>query len=400
MTIKQKIIIAFMFSVIVPTLLVSGIGYFSSKNILQEEEIKGLTAVAQSRIRALEVNLDLRIEQASLLAEQDSLKRILLDIDKIDAGDVIYESDLQRRIDNFLNNTLGNWQTNTAFYDFTFLDSEGVVRMSNHEIIGVDYSSDERFVRGLSENYHTPSYFDESTDRPAMDTVVRITSLDDKNEPIGVVIATMGTGVINETLLAVDGLGDTGEVLLVQNISDNELVFVNQLRNDSDSPLMKKVSFGSKVALPAQDAVQGIDGQGLSVDYRGDDILAVWRYFPQWDSGLVAKIDKAEAFASIHRLRNILILAGIMIMLLMGSMAYFLARSISRPLSELVNVVDSISKGTFDVKVDEDVLKVKDEIGDLARAFERTMVSLKLAMKVRKGLGDIESSKYNEETKM
>ena len=54
---------------------------------------------------------------------------------------------------------------------------------------------------------------------------------------------------------------------------------------------------------------------------------------------------------------------------------------ITKPLIRLTKVIESISKGQLDANIDESILNKNDEIGDLAKAFDRTMVSLKLAMK-------------------
>ena len=50
---------------------------------------------------------------------------------------------------------------------------------------------------------------------------------------------------------------------------------------------------------------------------------------------------------------------------------------ISKPIWKLTKTIEDISLGKLDTEVEGK--ERKDEIGDLARAFERTMVSLKLA---------------------
>ena len=57
---------------------------------------------------------------------------------------------------------------------------------------------------------------------------------------------------------------------------------------------------------------------------------------------------------------------------------------VTKPLVKVTNVIDSISKGNLATSIDGNILGTNDEIGDLARAFDRTMVSLKLAMKKNK----------------
>jgi len=73
-------------------------------------------------------------------------------------------------------------------------------------------------------------------------------------------------------------------------------------------------------------------------------------------------------------------LAALFVLVILG-LAFFLFYTITFPIRKLTMTADKISKGETDVVINPDVLKSKDEIGDLARAFERTMTSLKLAMR-------------------
>jgi len=74
----------------------------------------------------------------------------------------------------------------------------------------------------------------------------------------------------------------------------------------------------------------------------------------------------------------VIALASILVAVLVG---FFLARSITAPVKNLTDAVNDISKGKLDVKLNNALLDSQDEIGDLARAFDRTVVSLKLAMR-------------------
>jgi len=42
--------------------------------------------------------------------------------------------------------------------------------------------------------------------------------------------------------------------------------------------LKRKSSFAEKAGFPAQQAVQGNNGSGVTTDYYGVEVLAAWRY--------------------------------------------------------------------------------------------------------------------------
>jgi HAMP domain-containing protein len=71
----------------------------------------------------------------------------------------------------------------------------------------------------------------------------------------------------------------------------------------------------------------------------------------------------------------------LLILVLVGALtsigAYFFARAITQPITRLTKVADRISMGELDVKIDIDR---NDEIGELAKAFERMRTGMQVAM--------------------
>ncbi|MCK5011667.1 MAG: cache domain-containing protein, partial [Deltaproteobacteria bacterium] len=120
---------------------------------------------------------------------------------------------------------------------------------------------------------------------------------------IGAVAFQLDNEEAYELMQDYTSLGKTGETLIGSKIG-NEAVFVNPLRHDPQAAFRRKVPIGSEEALPIQEAVQGRKGSGLSIDYRGKEILAVWRYLPSPRWGMVVKIDTQEAFAPVFKMRN------------------------------------------------------------------------------------------------
>jgi len=70
--------------------------------------------------------------------------------------------------------------------------------------------------------------------------------------------------------------------------------------------------------------------------------------------------------------RNIIIIVAIVIVA--AIIAFFVARSVTKPVRQLTAVADKISKGEMDVSID---IKSKDEIGDLAKSFERMVAAVR-----------------------
>ncbi len=148
----------------------------------------------------------------------------------------------------------------------------------------------------------------------------------------------------------------------------NEIRILNPLSHDQDAALNRKIVIGSDVALPLQMAAQGKSGAGITVDYRGREVVAAWRYLPLLDWGLVVKIDASEAFLPVRRLERLAILLTAIIIAI-GAIAVFVtSRYITKPIIELRKGTEIIGSGNLGYKVGT---SASDEIGQLSRAFDR-----------------------------
>jgi len=121
----------------------------------------------------------------------------------------------------------------------------------------------------------------------------------------------------------------------------------------------------------------GQEVQGLYQDYRG-----IWIFGSTYcakDSGLVllAEIDEAETLEPVLILQDKIMQTGIVITVAMGGSAFFLSKSISRPLIKLKNAANEISRGNFGVRTE---IKSSDEIGQLSSAFDTMAKKLQYSL--------------------
>ncbi|HQW21223.1 MAG TPA: PAS domain S-box protein, partial [Rhodocyclaceae bacterium] len=97
------------------------------------------------------------------------------------------------------------------------------------------------------------------------------------------------------------GGSKSAETLLVRQEGD-QLVFLNELQHRPGKHLSLPFS-PATAALPAAIAIHlGHPGNVSGVDYRGMPVLAAYRPVKDTDWYLIAKIDRNEAFASVHNL--------------------------------------------------------------------------------------------------
>ncbi|MCH8157817.1 MAG: HAMP domain-containing protein, partial [Nitrospinae bacterium] len=168
------------------------------------------------------------------------------------------------------------------------------------------------------------------------------------------------------------GLRQTGEVVMGAQIG-NFAVFMAPLRFDKNAAFKRKIAIGAKEALPIQQAVQKQTGSGTSVDYRGHEVLAYWKYLPLIRWGMVVKIDTQEAFSRINQLKNISFIIGTLLVLFVVITTFYLSKTISDPLVQFSQVTQLVADGDLTRNVP---VSSNNEIGQLAVSFNTMMDKL------------------------
>jgi len=113
---------------------------------------------------------------------------------------------------------------------------------------------------------------------------------------------------------------------------------------------------------------------GVNVRYRGEDVFEVGQRIGGVNKGFVHFGIWRDVIAAEARIALLPMVAAIVVLLL-GITGTFIviARRLNRPLLDLVDQADRISRGDFTVALNS---KGSDEIGDIARSIERLRASL------------------------
>ncbi|MBB5021924.1 methyl-accepting chemotaxis protein [Desulfurispira natronophila] len=109
----------------------------------------------------------------------------------------------------------------------------------------------------------------------------------------------------------------------------------------------------------------------------GEKIMA-YDYYEPWDLIIATSTYVDELTADARALLNYLVIGGVVMALVMsGLVAWLLNYLVARPLAQVVGVAQQIAAGDFSQELH---LERKDEIGQLADAFNRMAQSLSVAM--------------------
>ena len=366
-SIKGKLLLFALCIALIPISVGTTANYLNARRALKRQITQDLTAVAEGRkahvVAFLEAKKGRTVDFSSDGFIRDRLEEISAE------ESLTLKKDISTGLNAHL---LSNKKPLDPYIEgIEVVDMDGRVVAATHEtMLGQDMSGQSvAFARVVDKDYtetcvgqpHFTPYLDANT----ICIAAPITSRK-SGDTIGVIVNHYNMAFLNEVTTNRTGMGETGEVVLGQRKGD-DIVFLNSLLYAPDAPLNLTVPLDSTQARPMRLALEGGSGAVIAPDYRGVDVVAAYQDIPSMDWGLVAKIDKWEAFAPLKWLGIVALAIWLITAAAAASVAFFFAFSFSRPINRLRDTTDRFAAG--DLKARAKITR-RDEIGKLARSFD------------------------------
>lgn len=178
---------------------------------------------------------------------------------------------------------------------------------------------------------------------------------------IGVLAFQMPIDRLNKVMQVTAGMGESGETYLVGS----------DLLMRSDSRFFKGRSIlSTKVdTASVRDALKGGAGVKIIQDYRGVPVFSAYSLIDflstRW--AIIAEIDESEIMRPVDALNTAIFFSGLLIMLLICFVGYYVASDIAEPIVAMTKMMGRLAKNKLDTNISID--ERKDEVGDLAEAM-------------------------------
>ncbi len=183
-------------------------------------------------------------------------------------------------------------------------------------------------------------------------------------QKIGVISFQMPIDVINAVMQSAEGLGETGEVLLV---GEDRLMRADSRLSETSTLLV------TSVESPAVDAVfagERTDRADYDINHLENEVRtyaqAIEFLGVKW--ALAAQITEDEVTSSLTIMRNIIALITLTLIALITGIGIYLARQIANPISHSTEAMNRLAAGETDMEITS--TDRTDEIGEMARAVE------------------------------
>ncbi|MFB5646718.1 MAG: HAMP domain-containing protein [Candidatus Nitrosomaritimum yanchengensis] len=357
--IDKKLIILVMIVSITALSITAFLSFNYAEQILKErtgEQLFGESSIRGDTIRLL---FDSRIEQNQIISTDPMIQILVNELNQ--TPDEQIEEKIEEKRRDFLTQ-IQAFQTligfSIGFEDVKIIGKNGDIFFSLGRIEKNNFVNDPLFEKGLKSSFVE---FEPFQNNKKMIVVSPIFAKDSKfgDEAIGVVISRMRTAAIDSILLNRSGLGESGEIYIV----NRDFLMLSESRFIENTIFKQKVD-----TLAVQKCFnEGVNYEGLYLDYRGTPIYGSSYCADDLGFVLLAEIDESETIQPILILQERIFETGLLITTGMAIIAFIIARTLSKPLIKLKNAANTIAGGNFEVRTK---ITTSDEIGELSHAFD------------------------------
>lgn len=191
-------------------------------------------------------------------------------------------------------------------------------------------------------------------------TLVRMIRSIESTQPFGYMVIDLEASHLRDTMGSIQlesgwalSLTDSDGVLIVSTLDAPETIgadFINRIRN------------------------QALNGFFVSKNGKNKDTLYCYYHLMDMDQYLIGMIPVALLNTESHQVAQTILTIGLTLVLISMLIAFFMTRSVTKPLSSVAASLQRVTAGDLNISVE---VKSEDEIGQLSRAFNQMVLKTK-----------------------
>ena len=351
MDLRTKLIFAFVGTALASMLLLGWFSYVESRDMLRDSTARQLEALASARAGDLAVIVQALEYEVGLIRSRTQLRR------RVEAYP--REPEVSRPV---VQEILDDAQSG-----IDHIRAIAVFDIEGELIARTGVAPNPSALLGTNREGRTATRFYEG---PGMEVTAELQApLELEGRVVGSLAAEVEIGRLVRIGGNYEGLGETGEMLLVTEFEPGRVTFLGPLRHRETERLLvlpkDEASEAVRMALTDRDTLMV-----GTLDYRGVPVWAAVEGMPDLSVGLVVKVDEEEELAPIRELRSRLLRVGLSAAALAILMGALFGAVLARPIRDLWEVVRGIRDGNTGLRAKT---RGEDEVSFLAECFNKLM---------------------------
>ena len=382
-SLTQRFAVWFAVVSLLPILLIGNTLLHTFETEIQKTTIQQVSALADKKVEQIETYLLERLLDANFIRGGSTTHQAVREFTEVFNQNGV-DSDAYHRLDAQYREHFKRFvEQGAGYYDLFLISPDGwIVYTQSHEsdfatnLFTGPYSATglgkvtrhalDKLEYSMSDfEYYAPS-------NGAIAAFIAYPIIDDDNVK-GVLALQFYSERVFEVLTNNVGLGKSGETIVTRLEDENTALVMAPLKHDLDAALKRKIPLNMPSSVAVQKGLDGQSGGALTIDYRGNEVVAAWRHLPLMNWGMVVEMDVDEAFASVYRIRitGVIILVLTLIAAVFG--AFLFNRRVVVPLKNLNRSAQDIAAGNLHQRVS---VEGWNEMGELAHTFNNMTVRL------------------------
>ena len=355
-SIHQQILSWMLAVAIIPLALVTIFYLYSYDQQFKQQAFQHLSHIADNKATLINEYIGERIKDAQLAAQlpstQNTLKKLLQQPNNVinSSLEISYRNNLQHFLE-------------MGYHDVFLISPRGYVLMTlaqefdfhTHLFKQADANKTQLATsvkKALSLQEPSLSHFTYYEPSQQLAAFIAVPVLE-QGQVLGVLAFQLSIDKLQQIIEDKTGLGLSGE-MNIATIHDNQPLLLSFSQQELTQNTV--IAFGK----PMQEALKGNSGNLLALDRHGKEVLAIKRYLPFLHAGFIVKMNRDESLHELNKFWEISLSIVFVVLFLTMLIAYFLSRSIARPMTELTQMTTAMTSGkqlhTFQLQGSKEIL--------------------------------------------
>ncbi len=384
MRISLRLNIIFLCLVAIPMFFVGTLIYSNAREKLLNNVTEKLDLIATLSVERISNSLNELRDEIQIVQDYYNIK---LNLPFLIAAGNNGQSPEYIQAKEMLNDQLRAWLVNKKnIYDLMLVAPDGKIVYAvnpEHEAqeLGKPLPDPENlaFKNGKKDFYITDVFINDR-DINVASMLVTGPVYDLEGKYTGVIALEVNMAFLTEWMNEKTDFGYSGEAYLINKdklmISESRFIdnAVLNIKVDTENARSCFLHAGNGKKNKNVEKVSSELAYEIFPDYRGIKVFGTHVYIPEFQWGLLVEIDYEEAIAPINNIKTLSIIITIIVLGIAFVVSFSTTQGLTKPIKELHKGTEIIEKGNLDYKVGT---SSKDEVGQLSRAFDKMIVSLK-----------------------